>query len=31
MTFEGGPTKVTPDSSHALANAALSERKPYPG
>ncbi len=31
MTADGGPTKTSPASSTARANAARSDRKPYPG
>ena len=31
ITFDGGPTKVTPTDSHACAKSASSDRNPYPG
>jgi hypothetical protein len=31
MTLDGGPTNTMPAFSHAAANDAFSDRKPYPG
>jgi hypothetical protein len=31
MAEGGGPTKAIPASRHSWANAAFSERNPYPG
>ena len=31
ITAAGGPMKIRPAASHASANAAFSDRNPYPG
>ena len=31
IALDGGPTKITPSSSHRFANSGFSERNPYPG
>ncbi len=31
ITAAGGPTNTSPASRHAVANAAFSDRNPYPG